>query len=93
MRTLLYEIRYYLFATLLVIFLIPEKKETPDNQDSKTQLNPISTIRNERNHNSERQTKTQEESAHPLLPKKETNKTESSNEKQSKELYPAPNRY
>ncbi|MBL7994165.1 hypothetical protein JNM05_02240 [bacterium] len=44
MKTLLYEVRYYLIATLLVIWLVPDHGKGPVAEKTKS-VKPISTIR------------------------------------------------
>jgi hypothetical protein len=96
MKTLLYETRYYLFVTLLVILLLPDKTETPKKPDTGADINPISTLRNDPH-------QITDENKHPLkrtsqsvqrfFPDKETKSTETKSEKKTKDLFPEPNRY
>lgn len=44
MKTLLYEIRYYLAATVLVLLFVPDHQKAPLTQESNTTTKPISTI-------------------------------------------------
>lgn len=45
MKTLLYEIRYYLAATVLVLLLVPDHEKATLTQETHETVKPISTIR------------------------------------------------
>ena len=45
MKTVLYEIRYYLAATVLVLFLVPDHQKDPSKFQTNKEIKPISIIR------------------------------------------------
>lgn len=93
MKTLLYEIRYYLAATLLVILLLPDKTDTlkPDNGKD-----PNSVLTHRRGQNQavdNLSAKRTSQTVPTFLPEKDTKDTNAQSEKKTKNLYPWPNRY
>jgi hypothetical protein len=96
MKTLLYEIRYYLAATLLVIFLLPDKTEPPKKPDENVKVNQVSTIRNNLNRpvdTYDRQAKKTSQKAQPLHSEKKTKNNETDHKEKVGDLFPEPNRY
>ena len=96
MKNLLYEIRYYLAATLMVILLLPDETETGQNTAGHANAKPVSTVLNGPNNsadNSNRPAKNLPQSSRAFFSEKETKKTEAHGEKNTKDLYPKANQY
>ncbi|KAB2880756.1 hypothetical protein F9K33_04175 [bacterium] len=95
MKTLLYEIRYYLIATLLVIWLVPDHGKAPVVQERKS-AKPFSTIRKDQikypaylRVGPDREWDTEFQ----LLLEEEMKKEKKDFERDSHDLFPEPNRY
>lgn len=91
MKSLLYEIRYYLAATLLVILLLPDETDTLKPVNGK---DPNSVLTHRRGQNQAvLSTKRTSQAVPTFLPEKDTKDTNAQSEKKTKNLYPWPNRY
>lgn len=96
MKILLYEIRYYLAATLLVIMLLPDRPETSKITDASANMSPVSTASNDPHRPADISESRREKDSQParsFFIEKEIKKTETNNEKKIKNLYPEANRY
>lgn len=93
MKTLLYEIRYYLAATLLVIFLLPDKTEPHKKPNEKVKVNQVSTIRNNLNRSVDTYRQAEKKSQTAQHSEKKTKNNETDHKENVEDLFPEPNRY